>query len=171
MDDFGEVQKNSLKKQKFTESSVCPGASTSKGGLSSLKEFTAILEKQIEREELQKAGLTPQEQDLYFEFRENPQLKKETQSFRDKLCVINEKIMDYFKDDSQGTKFRRPIDDIAKIEMELLDDLSDVPSLKKRRKLMLKEEKKLEKILRTPFSSEVRPDVGKKSSKSKWDQR
>lgn len=97
MDDFGELHKNPLKKQKFTESSICSEASTSRGGLSSLKEFTAILEKQIEREELQKAGLTCQEQDLYFEFRENPQLKKETQSFRDMLCVINEKIMDYFK--------------------------------------------------------------------------
>uniref|UniRef100_A0A7G3AA45 5-demethoxyubiquinone hydroxylase, mitochondrial n=1 Tax=Lutzomyia longipalpis TaxID=7200 RepID=A0A7G3AA45_LUTLO len=145
------------KKKKYTKSLLCPGASTPKGGLSTLREFQELLERDVQRSELQKAGLTAEEQDLFFKFRQNSSLP-DTQSFRDRLAVINEKIEDFFKTDEKNVKLQHPMDALAEMEKVFFDDLKDIPSLRKRRKMMIKEEKKLEKILNTPARKSVKTD-------------
>ncbi|XP_055681107.1 uncharacterized protein LOC129788794 isoform X2 [Lutzomyia longipalpis] len=167
-----ELHDELSKEKKYTKSLLCPGASSSKGGLSTLREFKELLEKDVQRSELQKAGLTEEEQDLFFKFRQNSSLP-DTQSFRDRLAVINEKIEDFFKTDEKNVKLQHPMDALAEMEKIFFDDLKDIPSLRKRRKMMIKEEKKLEKILNTPTSSErtqTNLNPGR-SRKSKWDQR
>ncbi|GAB0100877.1 hypothetical protein DMENIID0001_169750 [Sergentomyia squamirostris] len=148
---------------------TCPEALFSSGGLTSLRKFTAILDQQIESGELKKAGLTLEEQKLYFSFRKGESIQRESQAFKDKLKVISEKIEEYLKD-PELKELKRPIDGIVQIEKTLFDPLKEIPDFRKRRKMMIKEEKKLEKIMKMSACSQE-PLPGPRLANSKWDQR